>query len=97
MFEPRTKVTLDKALKLLRDQFGAEEVVSDHFLKQLENYQPFESKDITALKRYDNIVRKGQSMLKSYPSLDILNTRIFFKSLFYYWTNKSAKNCILRS
>ena len=78
-YEPKTTVTLSRALESLHNQFGSDEVVSELFLQTLEIFSPFLVKDVKALRAFVNLLSKGLSMSKIYPSLDILNTQAFMR------------------
>ena len=78
-YEPKNNTTLSKALKALQDQYGSDEVISEDFLQTLEQVSPFTNKDTKALRALINHLKKGLSMMRSYPSLDILNTQAFMR------------------
>ena len=78
-YEPKSTATLLRALDTLNKQFGSDEVVSEDFLRTLEIFPPFLIKDVKALRAFINLLSKGLSMSRIYPSLDVLNTQAFMR------------------
>ena len=81
LFEPKTQATLQAALKELKEQFGSEEVVSQLYLQSLEEFPNIPDHNVEELRKYICLLKKGRSMSKAYPTLEILENRAFVRTL----------------
>ena len=81
LFEPKTQATLQAALKELKEQFGSEVVVSQLYLQSIEEFPNIPDHNVEELRKYICLLKKGRSMSKVYPTLEILESRAFVRTL----------------
>ena len=82
-FRPKNKSTFDEAIKILKDNFGSDDIVSDSIISKLENFPKIAPHDGRALNSFHNLLVQALSLSESCPSLNILNERIQNKRLMW--------------
>ena len=71
--------SLERALQTLRARFGGDEVVTDQFLCQIDEWPQIESEDGEGLQRYLDFLRKIEASLPLYSSLSIVHSKVMNK------------------
>ena len=96
LFEPKTQTTLDSALMTLREIYGSEPMVVEDYLNCLEVFPPIEERDVGTLRSYVNLLRKGLSMTKMYPSLQGIDSRGYLMTVMKRLPDSLKESCVER-
>ena len=96
LFEPPSQATLDSALGTLRDTYGSESQVTEAYFVSLEEFPPIEEQDVRTLRSYVNLLKKGVSMSKVYPSVKGIDSRCYLRHLIRKLPGELKKSCVKR-
>ena len=96
LFEPPSQATLDSALDALRDTYGSESQVTEAYFLSLEEFPPIEEQDVRTLRSYVNLLKKGMSMTKLYPSVKGFDSRCYLRQLIAKLPGELKISCVKR-